>query len=65
MGILQVTHLLNNLEFIIIPFVNPDGYVVSKSLKEEGGREGEIHPFVFPCSLHGLTIVYGERTVIW
>lgn len=41
MGILQVTHLLNNLEFIIIPFVNPDGYVVSKSLKVE------IHPLLW------------------
>ena len=52
MDILQVTHLLNNLEFIIIPFVNPDGYVVSKSLKEregeggtEGGRERFVHCF--------------------
>ena len=26
----QVTNLLNELEFVIVPFVNPDGYEVSK-----------------------------------
>lgn len=25
----NVTNLMNNLEFILIPFVNPDGYEVS------------------------------------
>ena len=24
----EITHLMNNLEFILVPFVNPDGYVV-------------------------------------
>ena len=26
----EVTNLLDNLEFIVLPFVNPDGYSVSK-----------------------------------
>ena len=25
----RVTHLMDNLEIILVPFVNPDGYVVS------------------------------------
>lgn len=24
----EITHLMNNLEFVLVPFVNPDGYVV-------------------------------------
>ena len=29
---LQVTNLLKSVEFIFVPFVNPDGYVVSLHL---------------------------------
>ena len=42
---LQVTNLLKSIEFIFVPFVNPDGYVVSLHLP------GTILFFIICCLL--------------
>ena len=55
-GVLQVRNILNRVRFVVVPIVNPDGYVVSyvnSFLRKD---------YFFGDSLLGLRIVCGGKT---
>ena len=56
---MQVTNLLNAVEFVFVPLVNPDGYEVYYILA--GVTIVLERTFNFSCSTLGMVTVCGER----
>lgn len=55
-----MTKLLDDSEFVIIPFVNPDGYAVSFIVKAE--RAEILYSIMIICSTHGQETGCGVKT---
>ena len=55
----DVTRILDNIELVAVPFVNPDGYAVSGSnLKIHLTAISLIHPQSLPSSCHSSYVSF-------